>query len=356
MERQELHSDISGIRRFLRGRHLVVLACLLVVGAWLLVHAASTYADLVSATVRVEPSIQVVDLGEHFTVDVWVEDAVDLGGYEFNGSFDPSIGQAEDVEAGEFLASTGLTPTVLGPIISNISGTIDFGEFGFGGGSGPSGAGKLATIQLKATDLHSTTLGLDGVVVVDTQGNPQPVLPPVGGTVLVNTAINGKFKEWCQPQGWVRRNMDQAEKTNPPGPGTVDCLDDGQVKTGPYAVKFTGSPTKKKLLKQNRYVSGGAGETFKLSGWSYVTAPPGTALGWQAYKIVVRVTYTDDSWEEHQVVFSPLSANWNTWQYREVEFTTADAYKKFEVFVKFFEKPETAIAWFDDIRLVRELP
>ncbi len=365
MDKERLNSGVSRAEHFPRGRQIVALACFVVLGLWFLAHVVSTNAALApDATVSLEPSTQTVDQGEHFTVDVMIDEYSDLGGYEFNLLVsDSSVVQGEDAEDGGLLESSGRTMILVeegyNPLLNidngSPTGRVSFASYSAGDAAGPSGTdGKLATVQLKATDLHNTALDLGGVQIVDTQGSIQPLLPPIGGTVLVNTAVNGKFKEWCQPQGWFRRNMDPSEKHNPPGPGTVDCLDDGQIKTGPYAFKITGSPTKDKLLKQNIYVTGEAGETFKLSGWSYVTSD--TGLGWQAYKLVVKVTYTDASTEIFQTAFSPVSEDWNTWQYREVEFTTAKPYEQFDVYVRFFRKPETAIAWFDDIRLVRQLP
>jgi hypothetical protein len=102
-------------------------------------------------------------------------------------------------------------------------------------------------------------------------------------------------------------------------------------------------------------ISGGPGETFKLSGWSYVTAPPDTVLGGQ-YRLVVVPKYTDGTEEWLSVEFSHASGDWNSWKKRELEFTTAKAYDRLVVYARFSNMPETAIAWFDDIQLVRQLP
>ena len=354
MEKQTLKSGVSGAERFLKWRHLIVLACLLVVGVLLLVHVVSANAVLLSATLRVEPNIQTVDVGEHFTVDVMINDYSDLGGYEFNLLSDSSVVRGENAEDGGLLASSDRT--LVGPLLaidnSNSTGKVAVGAVAYGDPAGPSGTdGKLATVQLKAIGLHNTALDLDGIQIVDTQGNLQPLLPPVGANVLVNTADNGKYKERCKPQRWARFNMDPGEDTDPPGLGTVDCRDDGQAKAGHYAFKITGSPAANKYLFQKKVISGGAGETFKLSGWSYVTS--GAALGGK-YRLVVVPKYTDDTEETLSVEFSHASGDWNTWQYREIVFTTAKAYKRFAVYARFAEMPETATAWFDDIQLVRQ--
>ena len=111
------------------------------------------------------------------------------------------------------------------------------------------------------------------------------------------------------------------------------------------------------MLKYIRKVNGGVGETYKLSGHSYVTAPPGTDLGSGAYKLVVKVYYDNDPTAGFSTPgFSEAEIDWDTWQYREVEFTTTDTYWKFEMYAKFDSKPDTAIAWFDDMRLVRQSP
>jgi hypothetical protein len=291
-----------------------------------------------------------------------IDEYSDLAAYEFDLLFDSSVVKGENAEDGGLLESSGRTMIEFDPpllAIDNESspGRMSFASATVGDGAGPTGTnGKLATVQLKAVGLHNTALDLDNIAIVDTQGNLQPLLPPVGGTVLVNSAVNGKFRERCRPWFWTRLYGMEGEDDDPPGLGTIDCRDDSLVKTGHYAFKITGSPTQLKVLKTNLAtwrlpLSGEAGETYKLSGWSYVTSD--TPLG-GLYRLDVRVKYTDGSSESFSVDFSKDPADWNTWQYRELEFTTVKPYKKFEVYVRFNKQPETAIAWFDDIRLVRQ--
>ncbi len=359
MERQTPNPIIGGTRHFLKRRLLVVWVCLLVAGLWLLAHVALTNAAPLlapDATVSLSPSTQVVDLGEHFTVDVMIDEYADLGGYEFDLQFDSSVVQGEKAEDGGLLESSGRTLLEIEPPLLSIDngsepGTLSYAELSHGDNPGPTGTnGKLATVQLKATDLHSSTLELDSIQIVDTQGTAQALLPPVGGTVQVNTVVNGKVRELCTPREWRRQNMDPDERKDPPGPGTNDCRDTDQAQTGHYAFKITGSPTEKKMLLQTRKISGEAGDTFKLSGWSYVTSD--TALGTEPYKLSAVVTYRGGSKKGFAVDFDP--GVWDTWQYREVEFSMAQPYWKLQVYAKFFEKPETATAWFDDIQLIRQ--
>lgn len=198
MKGQTLNSGISGVGRLLKRRLLVVWVCLLVVGLWLSAHIALTNAAPLlapDATVSLSPSTQVVDVGEHFTVDVMIDEYSDLAAYEFDLLFDSSVVKGENAEDGGLLESSGRTMIEFDPpllAIDNESspGRMSFASATVGDGAGPTGTnGKLATVQLKAVGLHNTALDLDNIAIVDTQGNLQPLLPPVGGTVLVNLSL-----------------------------------------------------------------------------------------------------------------------------------------------------------------------
>jgi len=306
-------------------------------------------------SLSISPAVQVVEVGEHFPVEVMISNYADLGAYEFDINFDGAVAQAEGASDSGLLESSGRT---FGSTLVSIDNTgspanVSVAGWSYGLPAGPSGTeGGMATVYFKAIGTHSTALNISASQIVDSGGTPQTVLAPSNGSVLVNTAVNGSLEGYCVPRGWWRVSMDPAETKDPPGGGTIDCRDFGQAHTGPTAFKITGAPTQNKLLKQKRFVTGAASETFTFSGWSYVTSSD--PLGGAAYKLAVMVVYTDDTSEEFQVAFSKDSSAWGSWQFGETTFTTAKPYKKFVLFARFFKQPASATAWFDGIRLVRQ--
>jgi hypothetical protein len=124
------------------------------------------------ATVRVD-SLPTADEGYDFTVDVVIEDAVDLGAFEFELTYDSTCIEATDVDLGPFLGSTGRSVYETGPAFG--TGSVTYGAYSLGATPpGPDGDGVLATITFRAgmndccSDLH-----LQNVVVTDTTGNEQ---------------------------------------------------------------------------------------------------------------------------------------------------------------------------------------
>jgi len=120
--------------------------------------------------VAIDPPEQVVDAGDTFSVKVVIEQAVDLGGYEFTIGFDHSIVEVLDVEVGDFIGSVGCTVIPLGPDLDE-AGTATFGAVTVGCPTGPEGTGDLATVSLKALGEGNTDLALYKVMVFNTSGS-----------------------------------------------------------------------------------------------------------------------------------------------------------------------------------------
>jgi hypothetical protein len=138
-----------------------------------------------TVTVRISPESSATTPGKSITVDVVVEDATDLGGYEFEMNFDHAVVQIASVEDGGFLESTGRTVCTLEPTIDNDTGSTSFGAVSWGSAAGPVGTGKLAVIKLTATEKGGRTdLQLQNVRIVDTHATEREVIP-VGGMVSV---------------------------------------------------------------------------------------------------------------------------------------------------------------------------
>lgn len=144
-------------------------------------------ALLVPVTVRVDPSASTGTVGDTFTINVVIDNALNLGSFQFDLTYDPVIVQATDVTLGTFLGSTGRSIGVIGPIIDNTAGQVTFGAFSFGSQPGPSGTGLLATINFSTAGVGSSLLDLQNSQVTDTLGNPQIPVTEEDGTVSVMT-------------------------------------------------------------------------------------------------------------------------------------------------------------------------
>jgi hypothetical protein len=142
------------------------------------------------ATVKVVPSSLTVSAREGFSIAVMIDGATDLGSFDLQLGFDPSVVHAQGAAVGDFLGSTGLSVLPLGPDIDNEAGTLVLGAVTLGSGEGPSGTGVLADVSLEAVGAGESPLSLDLVHIHDTAGNPQEAT--VGhGSVTVEVATSG---------------------------------------------------------------------------------------------------------------------------------------------------------------------
>jgi len=186
---------------------IVVATALVLVLALLPLFGGATLAESPAMAYRAEvaeplvvhiaPPISYPDVGETFDVEVWLDDVVDLGGFELYMDYDPAVvqitshmegdppSQVYDVELGPFLGSTGRTTAPLGPTVDNTAGTLLFGGFSFGEETGASGSGILAIITLEGMGAGTSALHLYDVQVTDTQAQPLSVTT-VDGSVDVH--------------------------------------------------------------------------------------------------------------------------------------------------------------------------
>jgi hypothetical protein len=121
------------------------------------------------------------------------EDSNGLGAYELTLHFDPKVVRVIDMEAGDFLRSSGRSTQCLQR--KTLPGEFAMGCVSFGGAEGPQGSGDLATLRIEpvangmsffALDAglagplgDSIDIATDGGVVEVYNGPSQP--PPTGG-------------------------------------------------------------------------------------------------------------------------------------------------------------------------------
>jgi hypothetical protein len=139
-------------------------------------------------TVRIDPAESVVDVGETFTITVMIEEASDLGGFEFALLFFTTTVTVDSVTLGDFLGSTGRAVSPVGPTIDDQAGKVSFGAWTLGSAPGPDGTGELASVTLTAHSNGESPLGLEDVLVLDT--NAQHQTPTIeDGVVRVRFAV-----------------------------------------------------------------------------------------------------------------------------------------------------------------------
>ena len=140
-----------------------------------------------NATLRVEPAQSVVDVGETFTITVMIDEASDLGGFEFTLFFVTTTVTVDSVTLGDFPGSTGRTAIPIGPTIDNQAGVVDFAVATVGADPGPGGTGELAVIGLTAQGAGSSLLDLQDVLVLNTKAEYQTTTIEDGTVVAGDT-------------------------------------------------------------------------------------------------------------------------------------------------------------------------
>lgn len=139
---------------------------LLVAGALLLrIDNTPVAAQTATATVvRIAPVSQSVPAGNNVSLDVVVDNATDLGAYQFELSFAPSVLSFVSVLDGPFLGSTGRTVQCFPPSIDAPAGIVRFACATFGASPpGPGGSGVLAQLTFSTTCDGTSPLTLDSV-------------------------------------------------------------------------------------------------------------------------------------------------------------------------------------------------
>lgn len=131
--------------------------------AMFLAGCVSSFASVIS----VSPSMNTVDQGVMFSLDIVIINATDLYSYQFDLGFDPSVLSSVDVLEGGFLLSGGPTFFIPG-VIDNVAGTISFtANVLLGAVPGVTGDGSLATVQFLALAPGISPVTLSSVILQD---------------------------------------------------------------------------------------------------------------------------------------------------------------------------------------------
>jgi hypothetical protein len=125
---------------------------------------------------------------ESFTVSVMIDNADDLGGFQFCLFYITATITVDNVTVGDFVGSTGRSLWPIGPDIDNEAGKVTLAVASFGSAPGPDGTGELASISLTAQSEGESPLDLQAVMAMDTNGKPQTTTVE-DGVVRVRFAV-----------------------------------------------------------------------------------------------------------------------------------------------------------------------
>ncbi|MDE3096602.1 MAG: hypothetical protein KGK07_11480 [Chloroflexota bacterium] len=136
-----------------------------------------------SAVICLVPATQTVAVGSNFSVDVVVDNATDIGAYEFIISFDAVRLTPLSAVDGGFLGSTGRSIYCPAPIIG--PGTIRFACASVGASPpGPTAPGILSIVTFGTNLVGSSTLTFTKTTLSDPLANPIPATG-IGGSVTI---------------------------------------------------------------------------------------------------------------------------------------------------------------------------
>ncbi|NQT61868.1 MAG: T9SS type A sorting domain-containing protein [Candidatus Marinimicrobia bacterium] len=144
-------------------------------------------AEISDSYLRLSPRETLADIGQVDTVDVVVDNVVNLGNFQFDIIYDTEVIQVDTVLMGAFLGSTGRYISIIGPAIDNGTspGRLSFGGISSGADPGPDGSGVLATITFNTQAYGNTTLELENVMLSDIDAQTITT-NPISGYVLVS--------------------------------------------------------------------------------------------------------------------------------------------------------------------------
>lgn len=166
----------------------IVLAALLLTLAWAV---ASSRSDAQQpASVRVVGPSAPVAAGQSFAVTIAIQNAQDLGAFEFEYNFNPAIATTAvgNIQLGSMLGSSGRTTGELRMASApGRPGVPLYGAYSYGTGAGPNGSGVLATATMTAVAPGVSPLSLTGLKVTNAVGDEYTVSVTAGSVTVVTS-------------------------------------------------------------------------------------------------------------------------------------------------------------------------
>jgi hypothetical protein len=138
----------------------------------------------VPATLRLTPEETHLQPGDSLTLDLTVEQAQDVAGFEVLLHYDPHVLDFKSLTPGGFLARTGNTVVPREAQVDPGAGTVTLGGFSFGEQDSPDGSGTLVSLAFTVRGLGESPLMLSNAQLAHGSGHPQPTPTVVGGRAI----------------------------------------------------------------------------------------------------------------------------------------------------------------------------
>lgn len=116
------------------------------------------------------PADQEVTAGDDVSLDIYVENVPDLGGYSFVIGWDPSVLGFTGVTNTAFLGSTGRTVTCLPPVL--LVDSVSFSCTTVGVAPGPSGSDVIATLAFSSVGAGDSPVAFSAASATDSLALP----------------------------------------------------------------------------------------------------------------------------------------------------------------------------------------
>jgi hypothetical protein len=151
---------------------------------------------MAGASLRLEPAVGQGTLGQSVVLEVWIDDALDLGAFQIAMRYDATkVALANNgVSLGSFIESSGRSATLLDPQIEveGSEGTVTVGAFTLGSSiPGADGSGALVRMAFAPVASGEAAFDLLDVKVTDTTGQTHESLALAGGSVTITSAAGG---------------------------------------------------------------------------------------------------------------------------------------------------------------------
>lgn len=138
--------------------------------------------------VRVQGPAAPVVVGQPFEVTLSVENAENLGAFEFEYNFTPAVvsGTVDNIQLGAFLGSTGrITGALRLASAPGRPGVPLFGAYSYGAANGPNGNGVLATVSMTAAAPGASPLSLTGLKMTNIAGDEVVAISTAGSVTVI---------------------------------------------------------------------------------------------------------------------------------------------------------------------------
>lgn len=169
-----------------KNKYLIALGLLLI--SMLLIPLVAIGENAV--VVNINPSSNTVNVGEEFDVTVDVNDVTNLGGVDFELTFDPSILEVVEVVDGDVFA--GKSPIPLKKDVDNVNGSIQYSVMVMSENNAFSGSEDIVKITFKAKDQGTSAIAFKedsdmgpGGIVLGMPGGGDIPYTSAGGSVTV---------------------------------------------------------------------------------------------------------------------------------------------------------------------------